>query len=193
MSTCEGSRPATRRVWLVSGLVFALLLAGVVLRPALATEAFGRLHLEVRLLEVSRGADSAAGVPAGTARIEILVRSLDPAEGLSLRIEHPDGAEWAMDPPMAGRVLSWARRPTEPPAEFPNGSFSLEARGHAATYVEVPLEGAAIHEILVEATGQVGGESVRAGAMVEAPLGVEWPGRLDNDAIQFDAVEGGQP
>lgn len=193
MSTCKGSRRARRRAWVVSSLVSAVLLAGAALRPALATEAFGKLHLEVHLLEVSRGPDHADGVPAGTARIEILVRSLDPVEGLSLRIEHPDGADWAMDPPMADRVLSWERRPTEPPVESPNGAFSLEARGHAATHVEVPLEGAAIHEIVVEATAQVGGESVRAGAMVEAPLGVEWPGRLENDAVQFDAVEGSQP
>lgn len=193
MSICRGSGSVMGWVYVVSALLSAVLLAVAVRQPTIATEAFGNLHLEVRLLEVGRGADEASGVPTGTARIAILVRSLDAVEGLTLRIEHPDGAEWAMDPPMAGRILSWQRRPTEPPADFPNGSFSLEARGHAATHVEVPLEGAAIHQIVVEATGQVGGQSLRTEAMVEAPLAVEWPGRLKNDAIQFDAVEGGQP
>jgi hypothetical protein len=182
--------PPVRRA---TPLVAVSFLVGAAWGSPWATEPAGALDLEVRLVEVARGADAGPDTPAGHARLAVVVRSLAPIEGLSLEILHPDGTPWAMDPPMAGRTLAWEKRPTEPPVELPNGSVSLGPKDRAVTRLDVPLEGTAIHEIIVRASGLLGGQPIATEAMVEAPLGVDYPGRLENDAIEFDAVGGGQP
>jgi len=84
----------------------------------------------------------------------------------------PDGSAWTVKTrPFTTRDLAWSDpggEPLEPGADGP----SIPARGAIRTTIAVPLEGAAIHEIVVAVTGLVGGDPIATEGVVRAVLGV---------------------
>ena len=151
--------------------VYVFLLAGLVTAgSSLATEPKGDLALEARVVEtvMSRGALGLA--PSGVARIEVALEAFRQADDVVLRLETPDG-----------RPLTFRSRPIElvPAWRDARGvglapgarGIVVPARGKILTRLEVPLEGVAVHRIVVKATAVSGEQEAATESFVLVPLG----------------------
>jgi hypothetical protein len=151
--------------------VFALA-ASAIAQPVYATEGMGDLGLQLRLVETVPGKGPAGPTMTGVARIEVLVEAFRATDGVALRVVRPDGSAWTVKTrPFTSADLAWSDpggEPLEPDADGP----SIPARGAIRTTIAVPLEGAAIHEIVVTVTGLVGGEPIATEGVVRAVFGV---------------------
>ncbi|MBZ5640451.1 MAG: hypothetical protein LAO51_17045 [Acidobacteriia bacterium] len=157
-------------------LVVALTLGLTQTRPALATEALGDLDLRVRLLDVTSTGSGHFGDTRGFARIEVVALAAVPVADLRVRILRPDGTPWmeASRPFHPGQP-AWSRVSGGEPLEPDSGSLSLPARESARAILRVPLEGAAVHEVIVEILGDGPHGVVRTENMIRAALGVPLP------------------
>ena len=108
----------------------------------------------------------------GVARIEVLVEAFRATKDIRLSVLRPNGTEWTVN----GRrfttgALAWSDPGGEPQESGANGP-SVPAHGAMRTTIAVPLQGAAIHEIVVTATGFVDGEAIRTEGVVRVAIGV---------------------
>jgi hypothetical protein len=148
--------------------IFAVVPAGHIY----ANEAKGDLALQLRLVETSSQHGRVGPSMTAVARIEVFVEAFRATKDIRLSVLRPDGSTWKVK----GRrfstgTLDWTD-PTGEPQEAGGGEPSIPAHGAIRTMIAVPLEGAAIHEIVVTATGLVEGQPVKTEGVVRAALGV---------------------
>ena len=168
------------RLWSI--LAAAILLAALAPR-AHANEAKADLNLELRLLETVPGRVATGAQATGVARIEVAVDALRPTREVTLRIEKPDGTPWTVQGrSFAVRPVGWTDAGGEP-LEPAAGGPSIPGRGVIRTTIEVPLEGAALHEIVVRAQGVTDAGGLTTEAVVRAPLGVDPKLPVDDGAF----------
>jgi hypothetical protein len=156
--------------------VWSILAAAVVLAAlsprAHALEAKADLNVELRLLQTVPGRVATGAEATGVARIEVAVDALRPTRDVTLRIEKPDGTPWTVKGrSFAVRPVGWTDAGGEPLEPGVSGP-SIPSRGVIRTTIEVPLEGAALHEIIVRALGVTDAGTLMTEAVVRAPLGV---------------------
>ena len=169
------ARPVGRTApWLL--LAVALTLNVTQTRPALATEALGDLDLQVRLLDVTSTGSGHFGDTTGFARIEVVALAAVPVADLRVRILRPDGTTWMVaSRPVHPGQPAWSRVDGGEPLEPDRGSVSRHARESARAILRVPLEGAAVHEVIVEILGDGPHGVLRTENMIRAALGVPLP------------------
>lgn len=146
---------------------------------AWASEALGDLDLYARVLQIvpARGA---AAATSGVAKVELLLQAAYDTSGIDLRVTSPDGRTWRVKsgPFSLGRI-PWTRPDGGEPYESGDGSTTIASRGTLRAVIDVPLEGAAIHEMVFQVSGVGPSGPIRTTAVVRAPLGV--PNRLPVD------------
>ena len=161
---------------------FAIAL-GATPQPAQALEAKADLNVQLRLVETIPAAAKTGSSANGVARIDVLVDAFRLTNGIRLAIEKPDGTAWTFrSRPVTANNLTWTGpggEPLEPDAEGP----SVPARGAIRTSIAVPLEGAAIHEIIVKVLGTVGGEPIGTEGAIRVTFGVPDPITIDEDGV----------
>ncbi len=154
---------------ILAAFAFASMTLG---RPALAAESLGDLGVQLRLVELVPRKGPAGPSMTGLATIEVLVEAFRATNDIQLRVVRPDGSGWTVKTrPYSIGLLDWSDpggEPLEPGAEGP----SIPARGGIRTTFAVPLEGAAIHEIVVVVTGLVDGVPIATEGIVRAAMGV---------------------
>jgi hypothetical protein len=151
----------------------SLALGGVTLvQPVSANEALGDLSVQLRLVEMIPAKGPAGPGMTGIAKVEVLVQAFRQTSDIQLRILRPDGSAWRVKgrPIDAGRP-DWTDPGGEPMEPGDDGQ-AVPARGAIRTTIVVPLEGAAIHEIVVGVTGLVGGDPIATSGVVRAAWGV---------------------
>lgn len=176
------------RVWSV---LAATALASLLAPGARALEAKGDLNVALRLIETVPASTTLSSTPTGVAEVELVVDVFRATRGIEVRLERPDGRELLFRAkPVKLGPLTWTDpggEPLEPDAAGP----SVPARGAIRTRINVPLDGAAIHEIVVRVTGLVGGDIVMTEAVVRAALGVPDNQPVDDGAFaNFSLKEG---
>jgi hypothetical protein len=158
---------------------------------ARANEARGDLNLELRLVQTVPGGGAGAAM-TGLARIEVSVDAVESTHGVALSVERPDGRAW----PFKGRALALSGLDwTGPDGErvaFGGAGPTVPHRGVLRTTIEVPLAGAAMHEIVVRATGIIGDRAVGAENVLRVPLGVAPDFAVDDGSYANFAVKGVQ-
>jgi hypothetical protein len=175
-------------MWTRVGGALALLLlaivwsAGVGSAPVSASEALGNLNLRVRLLDVDHGRGQGPEMK-GAARIEVVLTVATETQNIRLSVEKPDGSSWMIGGhAFTPEPVPWRNADgTEPPVAA-GGRRTLAARGVLRSTFTIPLEGAAVHEIILRATGLMREGPVTTEAMVLAPLGVDFDHRAERDA-----------
>jgi len=167
------TRPSPRRqgfVWVVLAAAALVVSAGA--RESRASEAKGDLNLQLRLIETVPVRGSSGPSMTGLARIELLVDAFRQAREVQVAVERPDGTSWTFNGrPFNLRPDDW----TDPGGEplEPDGSGPVvPARGAIRTTIQVPLNGAMIHGIVVRVTALIGDETVTTEAYLTAALGV---------------------
>jgi len=158
--------------------------------PAEASEALGDLHLELRLVELTPAPASRPADVGGVATLDVVLQAYRGAEDIRLRILKPDGTPWTLRAtPFDPGVIRWAT---------PDGGEPLEAGGHPSVgasgalhaRIQVPLEGAAIHEVVVEIVAQVGGKTERTENVARIALGVPmWLPVVGDDGVASFPLE----
>jgi hypothetical protein len=151
------------------------LVAMVSTTTAFANEAKDDFSLQLRLVETSAEKGYVGPSMTGIARIELFLEAIRATRDIQISVTRPDGSVWiSKGRRFATGPMDWRSpggeplEPQEPGADAP----ILSARGGMKTMLAVPLEGADIHEIVVQATGLMEGEPVATEAVVRAPLGV---------------------
>lgn len=153
-------------------LVAAAAMVASSLPGARASEPKGDLNLELRVVEIVPAQGASGSAPTAIARIEAVVDAFAATHDLELTIERPDGAPWTTKGrPVPLRQPSWTSPAGEPVSPGALG-VAVPARGTLRALIEVPLEGAAVHEIIVRARGVAARGPVQTESMVKAALGV---------------------
>jgi hypothetical protein len=166
------SAPTELRGFACGVIGVAVLLVMAPSPNARASEAKGDLNIELRLIDTVPAIAVARTVPTGVAKIEVVVDAFRGAHGVQLSVERPDGSPWTFNGrPASFQPVAWTAVSGEP--EEPGGDgMTLPPQGVIRTTIEVPLGGAAVHEIIVRVRGFVGDDPVTTEAIVKAPLGV---------------------
>lgn len=151
------------RIPIVTGVLFLVALSNIT-----ATEPTPDLTLEARVV-ATNGTTRWGGGIEGTATIELTLSSLRQVRDFELRVLRPDRSAWSVD----GRAWSpapplWAAAD----GEVLVGRPDLAAGGAMRAVVEIPLRGAAIHEIVIEAVGTGESGTTATETFVRVPLGV---------------------
>lgn len=174
-------------------LLAVALMAGHGSPPASATEGRGDLELNLRLLDVDRGRGNGSDI-RGAARIEVVLAAVKETQFIELTVEKADGSSWMV----GSRTFDLDRVPwrkpdgTEPPR--PANDRPLARAGETLrAVVVVPLEGAAVHEIVLRAKGFVREGAVSTEAMVRAPLGEEMGLPVVKDGLAVFEPKKGNP
>ena len=169
MSTCQ-----SRQGWGITAAV-VLALAGSVptlTQPALANEPLNELGVELRLVDTTPGKVLTGPSATGVAKIDVLVEARDATSDLELQVLRADGSAWTVKGrPFAIARPEWAT-PTGKRLEAGAHGVAVPARGALHTTLLVPLEGAALHEIVVAVKGVSGGVPIASEGVVHAALGV---------------------
>jgi len=162
-----------RQGWSVVVVVTALAgSAPTLTRPVFANEPSNELAVELRLVETTPEKTLSGSSATGVAKIEVLVESRETTNDLELRLLHPDGSAWTVKGrPYAAARPDWAT-PSGERLDAGVRSVSVPARGALRATLLVPLEGAALHEIVVAVNGVSGGVPVATEGIVRAALGV---------------------
>ena len=178
--------------WVGSAAVLAALaLAGITVgRRVSAAEALDDLGVQLRLIEMVPAKGPAGASKIGIAKVEVLVQAFRATSDVQLRILHADGSEWRVKGrPIESSRPAWTG-PSGEPLEPRDEGQAVPARGAIRTTIVVPLDGAAIHEIVVAVTGLVGGDPIATEAIVRASWGVPDNEPLDDGAYaNFSVTE----
>jgi hypothetical protein len=166
-----------QRPWPGTAIALAMLalVSALPAGHASASEAKDDFGLQLRLVETPQAKGRLGPAMTGIARIEVFVEAFRATRNIQLSVLRPDGSTWTVK----GRrfttgALDWSGpggeplEPQEPDATGP----TIRAHGGMRTMIAVPLEGAAIHEIVVTATGVVDGEPVKTEGVLRVALGV---------------------
>ncbi len=165
-------------VWCARSILLALLVLPLIAGSgggfsAHAEEALGDLDLQLRLLDVLPGKGTGAQM-TGMASLEVLLLAALPTKDIRLTVEKPDGSVWTVrSGPFDPGVPVWSPPDGGEPLESGVEGPSVGARQSIRTTLVVPLEGAAVHEIIVKVTGLGPEGELVTEAMLKAPLGVE--------------------
>ena len=151
-------------------LVAAAAIVTTSLTGARAIEPKGDLNVELRLVELVP-AQAAGSAPRAIARIEAVVDAFAATHDLDLTVERPDGAPWTIQGRPVTLRPSWTSPAGEPVSPGALG-VAVPPRGTLRALIEVPLEGAKVHEIIVRARGVAAAGPVQTESMVKAALGV---------------------
>lgn len=141
-------------------MVVVVSLAGL---ASLATEPKSDLSLEVRVVDTTMS-NGAWGKPArGVARIEVSLDAVGDAQDVELTLTRPDGRPLSLRP-------TWRNARG---LEVVPGSrgIVIPARGRIVTRLEVPLEGTAMHPVLVRARARMGTLEASTEGFVLVPAG----------------------
>ena len=104
--------------------------------------------------------------------MEVVVDAFRATESIRLNVEKPDGTAWTFRArPFALDNLTWSD-PSGEPQETGGGDPFIPARGAIRTTIVVPLDGAAIHEIVIKVVGTVGGEPIETEGVLRVAFGV---------------------
>ena len=175
---------------IVSGALAVAVLAAAAARGARASEAKGDLNLSLRLVEIIPGKSVAGSPPNGIARIEVIVDAFEATQQLELTVERADGSPWTVKgrpvTPRPSPYTTPGGEPWEPGAD----GITVPSRGTLRTMIEVPLEGAAVHEIILRATGLAAGSLVTTEAMVLAALGAPLNLPVDDGTVANFGLQG---
>jgi len=170
--------------------VASALAAVTLVRPVSAAEALGDLGVQLRLIEMVPPNGPAGPSKIGVAKIEVLVDAFRATRDVQLRIVRPDGSTWKVNGrPIASARPDWidlSGEPLEPGVDGP----SVPARGAIRTTIVVPLEGAAIHEIVVAVTGLSGDDPIATSGVVRAAWGVPDNQPVDDGTYANFSVKG---
>lgn len=162
------------------GTAFSLMLLGVVSAltipcptPAVGSEPLGDLELRLTLVELTTTTAADGSDAGGLARIEVTLEAALPARGIRLRVLRPDGTGWIVDgkPYDPGQPV-WTRVGGDEPPDTVDGGPSVGPREAIRTVIEVPVSGAAVHEVVVEILGQGARGPLRTENVVRVALGV---------------------
>ncbi len=176
------------------GTAFSLLLLGVVFAmtipcasPALGSEPLGDLDLRLTLVGLETTTASDGSVAGGVARIEATLEAAAPAREARLRVLRPDGTAWlAGGRPFDPGPTAWTRADGGEALVAADGSVALGARETVRAVLEIPLEGAAVHEIVVEVAGRGARGSLRTENVLRVALGVpETDAEEDDEYVSF--------
>jgi hypothetical protein len=120
-----------------------------------------------------------AGTTAGTARIEVAVDAFRATEILSVDVLGAGGEPWAAQ---KSRVIASDQVWTDATGRTIDATAKeliVGARGLLKTRIEVPLDGAAVHEVVVRVVGRSGDRVLQAEDALRIPFGV--PPVVDDD------------
>lgn len=178
-------------------VIFSLALLGMVsamaipcASPALGSEPLGDLELRLTLVDLATTTDSDGGVAGGVARVEAILQAAAPAREVRLRVLRPDGAAWTADGrPFDPGPAAWTRMDGADALVAADGSVTIGAREAVRTVLEVPLEGAAVHEIVVEVAGRGARGLLRTESALRVVLGVPESHEEDDDGYVSFPVE----
>jgi hypothetical protein len=155
----------------VVALGFAAL-AAVLTGPSAASEGKGDLNVQLRLVDTEAGRSPAGAPPTGVARIEVSIDAYRATEAIQLSVERPDGSVWSFQAkPFRPGPLTWwdpHGQRVEPAA----GGPSIPARGMIRTTIAVPLERAAIQDLVVKVMGSSGGDALATEGALRVAFGV---------------------
>ena len=158
-----------------------------------ATEGLADLEMRLRLIDVDRGKGNGPDAK-GAARIEVSLRAAKETQFISLAVERADGSSWTV----GSRTfeldrVQWRRSDgTEPPRPA-NDRPMARAGETLRAVVVIPLQGAAVHEIVMRAKGFLREGPVSTEAMVRAPLGVEMDLPVEEDGQAVIRPQGAKP
>ena len=184
--------PRINRRCLGTAVAFAMLalVAALPAGRANAAEAKDDLGLQLRLIETAQGKGHVGPSMTGVARIEVFVEAFRAVKDIQLSVLRPDGSTWSVKGrPFRTGPLNW-RNPAGEPQEPSADGQSVPPRGAIRTTIAVPLEGAAIHEIVVTATGLVDGEPIKTEGVVRVALGVPDNQPVDDGVHANFALQG---
>jgi len=158
-------------------------LALLAVSPLRATEGLADLEMQLRLLGVDRGKGNGPDTP-GAARIEVVLTAAKETQFIELAIEKADGSPWVVGSrPFELDRVQWRRADgTEPPRPA-NDRPMARAGETLRAVVIVPLQGAAVHEVILRAKGFVREGRVSTEAMVRAPLGASLNLPIEKDGL----------
>ena len=152
--------------------------------PASASEPMGPIEIQLRLLDVTPG----HGPDSAVARIEVKLQARIFASEPLLDVKRADGSPWTTKGGrLSTRNLHW-RKSVEPQ----EGSESHISHGFVdeiLTTIEVPLEGRAVHEVVVTASAASPGGILTTENVVLVPFGASLPLPADDGTVsEFPAV-----
>lgn len=161
-----------QRGWSVVVVVAALAGSALTLtRPVLANEPLNELAVDLRLVETTPGKTLSGSSATGVAKIEVLVEARETTSDVELRILRPDGSDWTVKGRPYAATPEWAT-PAGARLEAGAHGVSVPAGGALRTTLLVPLEGAALHEIVVAVNGVSRGVPIATEGIVRAALDV---------------------
>ena len=173
------NRKQALRGWRVASVPAVVLVAALSLSGVRAAEALGDLDLQARILQIVPGKGSAAAA-FGVAKVELLLQAAYDTSGIDLRVASPDGRTWKIKSgPFSPGRIPWTRPDGGEPYEAGDGSTAIDRHGSLRAVIDVPMEGAAIHEMVFEVSGIGPTGPIHTTAVVRAALGV--PDRLPVD------------
>lgn len=176
--------------------ILVLLAAGGLLAaPLQAAEPTGPFNIHARLVKVVPDTASSGRI-AGEARIELLLESFEGTKNIRLDVLRSDGSPWVTERgPFTLSSLRWTRPGHVEPEEVGNGSGLLGKGETARFFVNVPLQGNAIHEFVIRASGEGPQGSVRTQDALRAPLGTSLNLPKDDGVVsEYRAISpGGEP
>jgi len=121
-----------------------------------------RADLGVTLRLIGTSPVHASGKTAGVARIEVTVDAFRETEILSVDVVGPRGEPWGSRSGL--RIPSsqaWTDA-TGRQVDTTSKEARVAARGLLKTFIEVPLEGAGVHDVVVRVVGRSGGHCARS-------------------------------
>lgn len=140
--------------------------------PPLLHATEGRADLGVTLRLLGTSPVHASGKMAGVARIELTVDAFRETEILSVDVVGPHGEPWGSRSGL--RIPSsqaWTDA-TGRQVDTASKEARVAARGLLKTFIEVPLEGAGVHDVVVRVVGRSGGQMLEAEDALRVPYGV---------------------
>ena len=151
--------------------------------PLRATEGLADLEMQLRLLNVDRGKGNGPDA-TGAVRIEVALTAAKETQFIELGVERPDGSVWMVGSrPLDLDRVQWRRADGSEPPRPSNDRAMARAGETLRAVVVIPLQGAAVHEIILRAKGFVREGRVSTEAMVRAPLGVEISLPIQKDGL----------
>jgi len=174
-------------------LLAPIVIAGVAIGPAGASQPLAPIEVQVRTIEVRPGAAGAGAALTASARVEVSLQAGVPVGRIRLVVRDllpTNGGEWTELGRFEPALIEWTM-PGSSPVRSANGWLSLAAGETVRTVLEMPLKGAAFRYLALEVQAEdPNGSPVRGGDTLRLGLGVPPPGPFSQDdtVIEYRAV-----